>query len=311
MAGYILRRILEVIPTVLMVLTLVFFALRIMPGDPAVAALGDFAAPEAIEAFREKLGLNRPLYVQYFSFIGQALTADFGVSMNNNTSVNGLLAQALPHTIVLGLTATAIGIIVGIPFGAMTAVHRNGKLDGLGRVFALIGFSLPEFYFGVLLIIVFSLHLDWFPMLGAGKGFVDQAHHLVLPAITLGVVMAAFVMRLTRSSLLEVLRRDYVRTARGKGVPERWVIFKHALRNALIPVTTGLGIYLLTTLSGTITVELVFSRPGLGTMLISGVSARDYTVVQAGLVVFAFFVVCVNLLTDLLCAAIDPRIALR
>ncbi len=311
MAGYILRRILEVIPTVLMVLTLVFFALRIMPGDPAVAALGDFAAPEAIEAFREKLGLNRPLYVQYFSFIGQALTADFGVSMNNNTSVNGLLAQALPHTIVLGLTATAIGIIVGIPFGAMTAVHRNGKLDGLGRVFALIGFSLPEFYFGVLLIMVFSLHLDWFPMLGAGTGFVDQAHHLVLPAITLGVVMAAFVMRLTRSSLLEVLRRDYVRTARGKGVPERWVIFKHALRNALIPVTTGLGIYLLTTLSGTITVELVFSRPGLGTMLISGVSARDYTVVQAGLVVFAFFVVCVNLLTDLLCAAIDPRIALR
>ena len=311
MAGYILRRILEVIPTVLLVLTLVFFALRIMPGDPAVAALGEFAAPEAIEAFRDKLGLNKPLYVQYFSFIGQALTADFGRSMNNNTSVNALLAQALPHTIVLGLTATAIGIVVGIPFGAMTAVHRNGKLDGFGRIFALIGFSLPEFYFGVLLIIVFSLHLDWFPMLGAGKGFVDQAHHLVLPAITLGVVMAAFVMRLTRSSLLEVLRRDYVRTARGKGVPEHWVIFKHALRNALIPVTTGLGIYLLTTLSGTITVDLVFSRPGLGTMLISGVSARDYTVVQAGLVVFAFFVVCVNLLTDLLCAAIDPRIALR
>ena len=311
MAGYILRRILEVIPTVLLVLTLVFFALRIMPGDPAIAALGDFAAPEAVEAFREKLGLNKPLYVQYFSFIGQALTADFGNSMNNNTSVNGLLAQALPHTIVLALTATVIGIVVGIPFGAMTAVHRNGNLDGLGRVFALIGFSLPEFYFGVLLIIVFSLHLDWFPMLGAGTGFVDQAHHMVLPAITLGVVMAAFVMRLTRSSLLEVLRRDYVRTARGKGVPEHWVIFKHALRNALIPVTTGLGIYLLTTLSGTITVELVFSRPGLGTMLISGVSARDYTVVQAGLVVFAFFVVCVNLLTDLLCAAIDPRIALR
>ncbi len=311
MAGYILRRILEVIPTVLLVLTLVFFALRIMPGDPAIAALGDFAAPEAVEAFREKLGLNKPLYVQYFSFIGQALTADFGTSMNNNTSVNGLLAQALPHTIVLGLTATVIGIVIGIPFGAMTAVHRNGRTDTLGRVFALIGFSLPEFYFGVLLIIVFSLHLDWFPMLGAGNGFADQARHLVLPAITLGVVMAAFVMRLTRSSLLEVLRRDYVRTARGKGVPERWVIFKHALRNALIPVTTGLGIYLLTTLSGTITVELVFSRPGLGTMLISGVSARDYTVVQAGLVVFAFFVVCVNLLTDLLCAAIDPRIALR
>jgi peptide/nickel transport system permease protein len=311
MAGYILRRCLEVIPTILLVLTLVFLALRIMPGDPALAALGDFATPEAIALFREKLGLNQPLWQQYFAFIGNALTADFGRSMSNNASINELLAQALPHTIALGLSATVIGIIIGLPMGAMTAVNRNGKLDGLGRVFALIGFSLPDFYFGVLLLLVFSLHLDWFPMLGGGKGFLDQLHHLVLPSITLGVVMAAFVMRLTRSSLLEVLRRDYVRTARGKGVAERWVIFKHALRNALIPVTTGLGIYLLTTLSGTITVELVFSRPGLGTLLISGVSARDYTLVQAGLVVFAFFVVVVNLLTDLLCAAIDPRITLK
>ena len=311
MAGYILRRCLEVIPTILLVLTLVFLALRIMPGDPALAALGDFATPEAIALFREKLGLNQPLWQQYFAFIGNALTADFGRSMSNNASINELLAQALPHTIALGLAATVIGIIIGLPMGAMTAVHRNGKLDGLGRVFALIGFSLPDFYFGVLLLLVFSLHLDWFPMLGGGKGFLDQLHHLVLPSITLGVVMAAFVMRLTRSSLLEVLRRDYIRTARGKGVAERWVIFKHALRNALIPVTTGLGIYLLTTLSGTITVELVFSRPGLGTLLISGVSARDYTLVQAGLVVFAFFVVVVNLLTDLLCAAIDPRITLK
>ena len=311
MAGYILRRCLEVIPTILLVLTLVFLALRIMPGDPALAALGDFATPEAIALFREKLGLNQPLWQQYFAFIGNALTADFGRSMSNNASINELLAQALPHTIALGLSATVIGIIIGLPMGAMTAVNRNGKLDGLGRVFALIGFSLPDFYFGVLLLLVFSLHLDWFPMLGGGKGFLDQLHHLVLPSITLGVVMAAFVMRLTRSSLLEVLRRDYIRTARGKGVAERWVIFKHALRNALIPVTTGLGIYLLTTLSGTITVELVFSRPGLGTLLISGVSARDYTLVQAGLVVFAFFVVVVNLLTDLLCAAIDPRITLK
>lgn len=311
MVGYILRRVLEVIPTVILVLTIVFLALRIMPGDPAIAALGDFATPDALALFRERLGLNQPLWQQYVSFIGQSLTADFGRSMSNNASINELLAQALPYTVTLGLAATLIGIVIGIPLGAMTAVHRNGKLDGLGRVFALIGFSLPDFYFGVLLILVFSLHLDWFPMLGGGKGVVDQLHHLVLPAVTLGVVMAAFVMRLTRSSLLEVLRRDYIRTARGKGVAERWVIFKHALRNALIPVTTGLGIYLLTTLSGTITVELVFSRPGLGTLLISGVSARDYTLVQAGLVVFAFFVVVVNLLTDLLCAAIDPRITLK
>ena len=311
MIGYIFRRLLEVIPTVLLVLTLVFFALRIMPGDPAIAALGEFATPDAIARFREKLGLNQPLYMQYFSFIAQSLTTNFGNSMNNGAPIGDLLGQALPYTISLALAATLIGIAIGLPLGAMTAVHRNGKTDTLGRLFALIGFSLPDFYFGILLLLVFSLHLDWFPMLGGGKGFLDQLHHLVLPAITLGLVMAAFIMRLTRSSLLEVLKRDYVRTARGKGVPERWVIFKHALRNALIPVTTGMGIYLLTTLSGTITVELVFSRPGLGTLLIGGVSARDYTLVQAGLVVFAFFVVVVNLLTDLLCAAIDPRIALR
>jgi peptide/nickel transport system permease protein len=311
MKGFILRRGLEVIPTVLAVLTLVFFALRIMPGDPAIAALGEFATPDAIASFRSRLGLDAPLWVQYLSFVRQALTGDFGRSMSNNASINGLLAQALPYTLSLAGAATLIGIVVGIPFGALSAVNRNGVTDGLGRVFALIGFSLPDFYLGILLVLAFSVQLDWFPMIGGGEGFVDKLHHLVLPAITLGVVMAAFVMRLTRSSLLEVLRKDYVRTARGKGVAERWVIFRHALRNALIPVTTGLGIYLLTTLSGTITVELVFARPGLGTLLIGGVTARDYTLVQAGLVVFAFFVVAVNLLTDLLCAAIDPRIKLQ
>lgn len=311
MTKYILRRGLEVIPTVLLVLTLVFFALRIMPGDPAIAALGEFATPDAIASFREKMGLNEPLWTQYITFIAHSLTGDFGRSMANNTPIGALLAENLPYTITLGLAATIVGIIVGLPLGALTAVHRNGKLDGTTRIFALIGFSLPDFYLGVLLLLAFSLHLDWFPMLGGGQGFFDKLHHLVLPSITLGVVMAAFVMRLTRSSLLEVLKRDYIRTARGKGVAERYVIFKHALRNALIPVTTGLGIYLLTTLSGTITVELVFARPGLGTLLIGGVSARDYTLVQAGLVVFAFFVVAVNLMTDLLCAAIDPRITLK
>ena len=231
--------------------------------------------------------------------------------MTNGTSINALLLDSLPYTIELALAATLIGIVIGVPLGAWAAVRRNRAPDVIGRLFALAGFSLPDFYVGVLLLLAFSLHLDWFPMLGGGEGVLDQLHHLVLPAITLGLVMAAFVMRLTRTSLLEVLRRDYVRTARGKGVAERWVIFKHALRNALIPVTTGIGIYLLTTLSGTITVELVFSRPGLGQLLIGGITARDYTMVQAGLVVFAFFVVLVNLLTDLLCAAIDPRITLR
>ena len=311
MGRYIARRLLEVVPTVLLVLTLVFLALRILPGDPAVAALGEYATPDALESFRHKLGLDQPLWVQYVTFVGHALTGDFGRSMANGTSIDALLLDNLPYTIELALAATLIGIVVGIPLGAAAAVRRNRAPDMFGRVFALMGFSIPDFYLGVLLLIGFSLRLNWFPMLGGGKGLLDGLHHLALPAATLGVVMAAFVMRMTRSSLLEVLRRDYVRTARGKGVSERWIVFKHALRNALIPVTTGIGIYLLTTLSGTITVELVFSRPGLGQLLIGGITARDYTMVQAGLVVFAFLVVLVNLLTDLLCATIDPRITLR
>jgi peptide/nickel transport system permease protein len=311
MAGYILRRLLELIPTVLLVLTLVFLALRVLPGDPAIAALGEYATPDAVASFRHKLGLDQPLWAQYLSFVGDAVRGDFGRSMINGTSINALLLQNLPYTIELATAATLIGVVVGIPFGAAAAVWRNHAPDMFGRVFALAGFSIPDFYFGVLLLIAFSLKLDWFPMLGGGQGLLDGLHHLVLPAVTLGVVMAAFVMRMTRSALLEVLRRDYVRTARGKGVPEQWIVFKHALRNALIPITTGLGIYLLTTLSGTITVELVFSRPGLGQLLIGGITARDYTMVQAGLVVFAFCVVLVNLLTDLLCALIDPRVTLR
>jgi peptide/nickel transport system permease protein len=311
MTGYIVRRLLEVIPTVLLVLTLVFLALRVLPGDPAIAALGEFATPDAIASFRHHLGLDQPLWVQYITFVSQALRGDFGVSMINGTPINQLLADSLPYTIELAVAALLLGIVIGLPLGCWTAVRRDGTVDGIGRIFALAGFSLPDFYLGVLLLLAFSLHFDWFPMLGGGEGFWDTLHHLVLPAITLGLVMAAFIMRLTRSSLLDVLKRDFVRTARGKGVAEHWVIFKHALRNALIPVTTGMGIYFLTTLSGTITVELVFSRPGLGQLLIGGISARDYTMVQAGLVVFAFFVVVVNLLTDLLCAAIDPRITLR
>jgi peptide/nickel transport system permease protein len=311
MGRYVARRLLEVIPTILLVLTLVFLALRVLPGDPAVAALGEYATPEALAAFRHKLGLDQPLWMQYATFVGHALTGDFGPTMANGTSIDALLAANLPYTVALAVAATILGIVIGIPLGAAAAVWRGRTPDTLSRVFALAGFSIPVFFLGVILLIAFSLRLDWFPMLGGGKGFVDGLYHLVLPAVTLGVVMAAFIMRLTRSALLEVLRRDYVRTARGKGVGETRVVFRHALANAMIPVTTGIGIYLLTTLSGTITVELVFSRPGLGQLLIGGIEARDYTMVQAGLVVFSFFVVVVNLATDLVCAAVDPRIALR
>jgi peptide/nickel transport system permease protein len=310
MLRYVVGRLLDAIPTVFLVLTLVFVAMRLLPGDPAIAALGEHAGPEQVARFREKMGLNAPLWQQYVTFIYDTLRGDFGRSMNNNVPIGQLLARHLPFTIELTIAATLIGLMIGIPIGVLSAVRRDRPLDYLGRLFALAGFSVPDFYLGTLFLLTFGLGLGWFPMTGGGVGILDRLHHLVLPAMTLGLVKAAFIMRLTRSALLEVLRKDFVRTARSKGLAERVVIYKHALRNALIPVATGLGIYTLTTLSGSIAIELVFSRPGLGQLLIGAISARDYTMVQAGLVVFSLFVVAVNLATDLLYAAIDPRIRL-
>jgi peptide/nickel transport system permease protein len=307
---YVVRRLVDAGPTALLVLTLVFVALRLLPGDPAIAALGEHAGPEQIQRFRERMGLDVPLWRQYTTFIWSTLQGDFGRSMANNAPIGQLLARHLPYTLELTLAATLIGLATGIPIGVLSAVRRDRPVDYLGRLFALSGFSIPDFYLGALLLIVFGLRLGWFPLMGGGEAFVDRLYHLALPALTLGLVKAAFLMRLTRSCLLEVMRRDYVRTARSKGLSAAAVIYKHALRNALVPVATGLGIYTLTTLSGSIAVELVFSRPGLGQLLIGGISARDYTLVQAGLVVFSLFVVAVNLLTDLLYAVIDPRIRL-
>ena len=305
---YIIGRLIDAIPTALFVLTLVFLAMRLLPSDPATAVLGDVAGPEQIAALREKLGLNEPLWRQYLDFLVNTVQGDFGRSLVNNVPIGKLLAKHLPYTIELTVAATIIGVVIGIPIGILSAIRRNKPIDYIARIFALTGFSVPDFYFGAILLIVFSLGLGWFPIMGGGETFAERLYYLVLPSMTLGLIKAAFVTRLTRSALLEVLRRDYVRTARSKGIPEWLVLYKHALRNALIPVTTGLGIYTLATLGGSIAIELVFSRPGLGQLLIGAISSRDYAMVQAGLVVFSLFVVLVNLVTDLLYAVIDPRI---
>jgi peptide/nickel transport system permease protein len=308
MIRYIGNRLLDAAMTVLLVLTLVFLAMRVLPGDPAVAALGDTAAPEQLAAFRERLGLNAPLPVQYLQFVWNMLRLDFGRSFLTNEPIGALLAANLPYTIELALLAMVFGMALGVPAGVVSATQRGSAVDYLARVLALLGFCVPEFYLGALLLIAFSLKLDLFPIMGGGEGLVDRVHHLILPAATLGLVMAAFTCRLTRSSLLEVLRKDFVRTARAKGAPRRVVIYRHALRNALIPVVTGFGLYILSMLSGSISIELVFSRPGVGSVLVNGILSRDYPVVQAGLVVFALFVVVVNMSMDLLYGAIDPRI---
>lgn len=303
-----LNRVIDSAITIIMVVSLVFVAMRILPGDPAVAALGDYATAEQLANFRERMGLNVPLWQQYFAFLLDIVTLDFGTSMITGESIAAMLLANLPYTIELTIAAMIFGMLVGVPIGVLSAVKRGSMSDYLARVIALAGFCIPDFFLGALILIVFGLKLDLFPVMGGGTDFASRMQHLVLPAVTLGLVMAAFTSRLTRSALLEVLKRDYIRTARAKGVTERWVVYKHALRNALIPVVTGFGIYILTMLSGSIAIELIFARPGVGSVLINGINSRDYPMVQAGLLVFALFVVVVNIAMDLLYVLIDPRL---
>ena len=311
MARYFLLRLLDAIPTVLLVLTLVFIAMRILPGDPALVALGDLATPEQLEIFRERMGLNVPLWQQYFNFVVSALQLDFGRSLMTNQPVLSLIAYNLPYTIELTVVSVFMGLIVGVPLGVMAATQRNKLPDAGVRLFSLIGYAIPDFYLGALLLITFSLNLGWFPINGGGEGFLDRMHHVFLPALTLAFIKAAFLGRLTRTSLLEVLGKDYVRTARAKGARETRVIYRHGLRNALLPLTTGLGLSTLSALSGSVAIELVFNRPGIGKLLISAISERDYAVIQGGIVVFAMFVVLINLVMDLVYILIDPRIRVQ
>ena len=301
-------RILDAIPTMLLVLTLVFLALRLLPGDPALVALGENATADQLALFRAKLGLDVPLWHQYITFIFNVVRLHFGNSYMNGAPINDLLKQNLPFTVELTIAATVVGVVIGMPLGVVSATRRGGTADYASRLFALLGFAVPDFYLGALLLITLSLDLELFPINGGGEGAIDNLWHLILPAVTLGLIMAAFVSRLTRSTLLEVLGRDYIRTARAKGAREPRVVFRHALRNALLPVATGLSLSILSTLSGSVAIEVIFGRPGLGSMLINGIETRDYPVIQADLIVFSLFVVLVNLAMDLLNVFIDPRI---
>lgn len=311
MARYLLLRLADAIPTILLVLTLVFIAMRILPGDPALAALGDAALPEQLAEFRERMGLNVPLWQQYFNFLGGVLTLDFGRSLLSNTPVLTLIAQNLPYTIELTVVAMIMGITAGIPLGVIAATNRNKLPDGGVRVFSLIGYAIPDFFLGAILLITFSLNLGWFPINGAGSDFASRMYHIFLPALTLAFVKAAFLGRLTRTSLLEIFGKDYIRTARAKGAKENRVIYRHGLRNALLPISTGLGLSLLSTLSGSVAIELVFNRPGIGRLLIEAIAERDYAVIQGGVLVFAMFVVLINLLMDLVYVVIDPRVRVK
>ncbi len=310
MFKYIIRRLLWMIPTLWFIVSIVFLAMHLLPGDPAIAILGEHATAEALEKLREHLGLNRPLIVQYLSFLGGLVQGDLGISLTNSKPVSQLILRMLPYSIELSLSAILISIVIGIPIGIVSALKRNQLIDYVGRTLALLGFSTPSFYLGILLLLLFSLHLDLFPMIGGGEegDVLSQLHHLVLPALSLGLVNASMVMRMTRSALLETMGEDYIQTARSKGLKEMRVIAKHALRNALIPVIAVIGVYVGVTMGTAVLTEIVFNRPGIGKLLVGAVYNRDYPTIQGTLVVFAAFIAVVNLLTDLSYGVADPRI---
>jgi len=311
MLRYIVTRIALSIPILLAVFTLVFIVVRIIPGDPAEAALGDYASKQAVEALRERMGLNDPLIVQYLRFLGDLLRGDLGISMISGKPISEQVAHVLPYTLQLTFASILIGTLFGIPLGVFTATRRNTFIDYLGRIISLAGLSVPAFYFGILLILFFAIKIDLFPAVGGGdlKKPVENLKHLVLPALTLGLIMTTSVTRLTRSAMLNVLSEDYVRTARAKGLCERAVIIKHALRSAMVPIVSIIGLWAASLIGDSVMTEVVFSRPGLGKMLVGAIMQRDYAALQSIMVIYAAFVVLINLITDLIYGLVDPRIS--
>jgi ABC-type dipeptide/oligopeptide/nickel transport system permease component len=310
MLKYIASRIAMAIPTLLAVLTLVFFVVRVIPGDPATAALGDYASKEAVEALRERMGLNDPLYVQYFHFLGDLSRGQLGSSMITGKPISEMVKGVLPYTLELTLSAILVGTLLGVPIGIYTATRRNGIADYIGRLASLAGLSVPAFYLGILIMLLFAIKLNLFPAVGGGNlhNLKDNLSHLVLPALTLGLIMTASVTRLTRSAMLNVLSEDYVRTARAKGLEEYKVILLHALRAALVPIVSIIGIWAANLIADSVLTETVFARPGLGKMLVGAIMQRDYTALQSIMVIYTVFVIAVNLTTDLIYSIVDPRI---
>ena len=308
--NYAMRRILQSIPILLIVLTLVFFVVRVLPGDPATAALGDYASKDAINALRAKMGLDVPLWLQYLRFLGDLGRGNLGTSIITGYPVSAQMVKVLPYTLTLTFCAISLGYLFGLPLGLSAAIRRNSFIDYFNRIFSLLGLSIPAFYLGILLILLFSIKIPLFPVVGGGDFYnlKDNLSHLFLPALTLGLLMTAYITRMSRSSILNILGEDYVRTAHAKGVAENRVLYKHVLRNALIPIVALGGLYAVVLIGSSVMVEIVFSRPGLGTLMVGAIKQRDYTTLQSVMVIYTVIVVLINLLTDLIYGFIDPRI---
>jgi peptide/nickel transport system permease protein len=299
-----LRRLLLAIPVLLGVLFVVMLTIELIPGDAVALMLGEHATKDAVARLRDYLGLDKPLLVRYVQYLGKLVTGDLGRSIQQNRPVADELADAWPATVQLTAAALLLAAVVGIAAGIVSAVWPNSIFDALARLGSLFGLSMPVFWIGLVLIVAFSLWLPWFPVGGTGS-----LSHLVLPAVTLALPSIAMIARMTRSSVLEVLREDYVRTARAKGVGEPWVVVKHTLRNAFIPILTLVGLQAGQLMGGAVLTETVFAWPGLGRLMVKAIFARDYILLQGAVLVFALAFVVVNLLVDLSYGLLDPRIS--
>jgi peptide/nickel transport system permease protein len=303
MHRYLIRRLLLTIPVLLGVATLVFSLIHFIPGDPAQAMLGEGAAPEDVAQLRVRLGLDRPLLVQYASFLQGLARGDLGVSLRNDQPVLGQILERMPATAELAFASMTVAVLIALPLGIVAAVWRGTAIDYGAMTLSLAGISMPNFWLGPLLAIVFAVELGWLPVGGRGT-----LAHLVLPAVTLGAALAAILARMTRASLLEELREPYVLAARAKGVSRSRAVLHHALRNSLIPIVTILGLQFGVVLTGAVITETIFAWPGIGRLLIQSISFRDYPTVQGCVLLIAVTYVGVNLLTDLTYGFLDPRI---
>lgn len=314
MRKYILKRLLSMIPAVFVVSVVIFLIIHLTPGDPAAVMLGDQADPEAIAALREALGLNDPLPVQYLRWLGGVLQGDLGQSLYSDESMVSMLLSHLGPTLSLTVFALAISLIVAVPLGILAARKRGALADNAISVFSMIGISMPSFLLGLLLMLVFAVTLRWLPAAGyktlAEDGMAEHLRYLVMPAIALGFMEAGLILRMTRSSMLEVLGSDYIRMAKAKGEKSLAITCKHAFKNALIPIVTTVGQTFMGLLSGATVVESIFNIPGIGKMTITAVQQRDYEVVQAVVLFISMINIVVCLVIDLIYAAIDPRVRL-
>jgi len=311
MLSFVFRRILSLVPVLFIVSLMVFSIFRLVPGDPVDAFLGTEQDPEVRRALRAEFGLDKSLPVQYLYWVKNILQGNLGRSFSTQQNVLKLLGEKLPNTIYLAFSSIFISILIAVPAGIIAATRRKKLEDYSAMTFALLGISIPGFWLGIMFILIFSLYLGWFPSMGFVSPLEDPLRslwYLALPAFSLGWLQAAILTRLTRSSMLDVLNREYVRTARAQGHPERTVIFRYSLKNALIPIVTIVGLRLAALLGGTIVIEQIFSWPGVGLLLLQAIFARDYPLVQGAVLIIAVGFVLINLLVDITYQLIDPRI---